>query len=117
MLQIPCRIRPASPRRFAVLVLVCASLVNAQTTLSSQQTPLTERERALLQRIEDLEKRVAALEGKATPQAEAPRTSVLGGAATGAAATTTSAASNSQPEQAVKQGLLGLPGTTLNFYF
>src|SRR5262249_53859609 len=86
------------------------------------QTPLTERERALLERIESLEKRVAALEGRSAAAPQAPRSSVLGAPATGAAAATaataaTPAASNVQSPDATQRGILGLPGTTLNFYF
>lgn len=93
--------------RTVVLLSICCAQANAQA-------PLTDRERQLMDRIDALEKRVAALEGKlpppaAPPAAVAPVTSVLGAAATGAAA-------NIQSEQAVKQGILGLPGTTLNFY-
>jgi hypothetical protein len=91
-----------------VLLLCCAGGLTAQT---AAQAPLTDRERALLEKIESLEKRVAALEGKSPLPSETPRTSVLGGAATGAAA-----GANQQTEEAVKQGILGLPGSTLNFY-
>jgi hypothetical protein len=104
--------------RFAAVLLYCAGLSIAQTA----DSPLTPRERQLLDRIEALEKRVAALEGTppaATPVTATPRTSILGPSATGAAAAaeTGAAAANTQSEAAVKQGLLGLPGTTLNFYF
>jgi Putative beta-barrel porin-2, OmpL-like. bbp2 len=102
--------------RLTGLVLCCAGLAHSQTQAGVQQ-PLTERERALLDRIESLEKRVAALEGKAPVAAQAPRSSVLGSAATGAAAATTAAAANVQSPDATKRGILGLPGTTLNFYF
>ncbi|MFN7995999.1 MAG: porin [Bryobacteraceae bacterium] len=88
---------------------------------TSAEAAALEREQALLQRMEMLEKRVATLEARlaATTEAkvapapvpESPRTSVLGAAATGA-----SAAANVQTEAAAKAGILGLPGTTLNFY-
>jgi hypothetical protein len=94
--------------RFAGAVLCCAGLLSAQ---SPDQAPLTDREREFLNRIEVLEKRMAALESRmasaSSPTPETPRSSILGSAA----------AANTQPEQAVKQGQLGLPGTTLNFYF
>ena len=93
-------------------VLCCGVPLLAQTA-SQVQPPLTDRERQLLERIESLEKRVAALEGRPSTPAESPK-SVLGATATGAAATP--AAANVQSEQATKQGFLGLPGTTLNFY-
>jgi hypothetical protein len=69
------------------------------------QTPLTDRERALLERIDALEKRVAALEGKSAIPAAQP------------ASSTTQAAASPQQADATKSGILGLPGTTLNFYF
>jgi hypothetical protein len=97
--------------RFAGLILCGGSLLTAQTTTPTNQTPLTDRERALLDRIESLEKRVAALEGKGPAVAEAPRTTEIGGAATGAAG------ANTQTEDATKPGVLGLTGSTLNFYF
>jgi len=100
---------------FAGLILCCANLLTAQTTTRADQTPLTERERALLDRIDALEKRMAALEGQAPARAEAPRTSVLGATGTGTAATP--AAANTQSEEATKRGILGLPGSTLSFYF
>lgn len=70
-----------------IAALLSAALLSAQ--------PLTDRERALLQRVEDLEKRVAALEGRSTPQPQPEPTPA---------------------EQATKEGILGLPGTTLNLY-
>ena len=95
---------------FAGLVLSFSPFLAAQTAAQADQAPLSVRERALLDRIERLEKRVAALEGKDTAApAEAPRTSVLGSAATGAAANTPS-------DQDASRGILGVPGTTLNFY-
>lgn len=108
--------RVATPSTLAIAALCCCGFLSAQST-PSPQTPLTDRERALLDRIEALEKRVAALEGKSPANPDTPR-SVLGTAATGAAATAiTPAAANAQTEQATKSGILGLPGTTLNFYF
>jgi hypothetical protein len=98
----------ANVRRIACLILLCGALVSAQTTPASDQAPLTERERALLSRIEDLEKRVAAMEARSAPQSEAVSVPVATGAAP--------AAANTQPDEAVKKGILGLPGTTLNFY-
>lgn len=97
----------AAACRVAGLVLLSSFLLSSQTPSSGDQTPLTDRERALLQRVEDLEKRMAALEGRPTPQAETPA---------GAAAVVASASANTQTEQGVKDGILGLPGTTLNLY-
>lgn len=105
--------------RLAGLIVCWCGLLPAQAP--DAQASLTERERALLDRIESLEKKVAALEVRlpAAPAtaapSDAPRTSVLGAATTGAAAL--AAASNTQPAEAAKQGILGLPGTTLNLYF
>jgi len=67
--------------------------------MAAQTAPLTDRERALLDRIEALEKRLDALEGKTTATSAPP------------------AAANVQTEEGAKRGILGLPGTTLNFYF
>ena len=118
MVQVPSNTLAATVCRLAGLTLFCSALLSAQTPSSADQGPLTDRERALLRRVEELEKRVAALEGRgAAAQAETARTSVLGAAATGAAAAIASPAANTQSEQATKQGILGLPGTTLNFYF
>jgi hypothetical protein len=100
--------------RFGVSVLLCAWLLPAQTP--EVQAPLTERERALLDRVEALDKRVAALEAALSRSAAVPTGGVLGSSATGAAATPTAAA-NVQTEEGAKRGVLGLPGTTLNFYF
>src|SRR5215813_15102184 len=94
--------------RLAGLIVCWCGLLPAQAP--DAQTPLTERERALLDRIESLEKKVAALEARlpaaapAQVAAEAPRTSVLGGAATGAAAAGVHATSNTQSADATKQG-------------
>lgn len=104
---------PALPR-FAGVVLCCGSLLSAQTPPISQ-APLTDRERALLQRIERLEKRVAAFEAQTCAAPEAPQTIVPGGAVTGAADGVTAA--NIQAGESTKRGILGLPVTTLNFYF
>jgi hypothetical protein len=61
-----------------------------------------------------MDKRIAALEA-ALSRSAAPAASVLGAAATGSAATPPAAA-NVQTEEGAKRGILGLPGTTLNFY-
>jgi hypothetical protein len=100
--------------RLAAVIVSFGGLMHAQTPANAQ-APLTDRERALMDRIEALEKRVAALEGKPPTAAEAPRTAVLGATATGAAAAP--AAADSQSGAAAKQDILGLSGTTLNFYF
>lgn len=114
-------------RAFPILgfAICCALSLYAQAPPADQ--PLTPREQTLLDRINDLEKRLAAVEAKLPPTAqEAPRTSVLGSAATGAAAIpgtptaatgAVTAAANTQAAVDTQRGILGLPGTTLNFYF
>lgn len=103
-----------APYRFISLILCWGWLLGAQAA-SMNQAPLTERERELLARIESLEKRVAALEGSPTATSETPQRRMPGGVADATA--TTAAAANTQSEEAAKRGILGLPGTTLNFYF
>jgi hypothetical protein len=88
--------------------------LSAQTA-STSPVQLSDRERELLDRIATLEKRVAALEGKSSGTEQPAPGSVLGAAATGAAAMPVAA--NTQSEEAAKRGVLGLPGSTLNFYF
>ncbi len=100
--------------RLAGVVLCCASALLARTPAS--QAPQSERERALLDRIEALDKRVAALEAALSRSPAAPAGSVPGSTATGAAATPAPAA-NVPTEEGANRGILGLPGTTLNFYF
>ena len=95
----------------AAVSLYCRPAL-ARTAAPVDQNPLTSREQALVDRIESLEKRVTALEAKTAAPAVASPTSVLGGAATGAAAV----AANTSTDEATHRGVLGLPGTTLNFY-
>lgn len=101
-------------RRLSSLVL-CGGWLLVVQAASADQSPLTDRERELLARIEILEKKVAALEAgpaakSGTPQPPAPV------AAPGVSERTAVAAST-QPDEDTKRGILGLPGTTLNFYF
>src|ERR1041384_3527977 len=108
-------VRTSAPRigRLAGLIFCCQGLLPAQAPVP--QPSLTERERALLDRVESLEKKVAALEARlpaaAAPAApsEVPRSSVLGGAATGAAAAMGTASTTQSPD-ATKPGILGLSG-------
>jgi len=113
------RVRALGALRFAGLAVCCTLLLPAQQP-AADQTPLTPREQAMLDRIEKLEKEMAALQAKLNPATApaTPQTSVLGAAATGAAATTNapSAAANTLSEAETKQGILGLPGTTMSFY-
>jgi hypothetical protein len=123
---------PLCFKQLSVLLLaaVSASLAAAQTT-SDGEAPLTARERMLLERIDALEKRVNVLESRSAPVARPPspqatQPAVPGAAASGAAAAASAplpagaeaqpGAANTTTEAATARGILGLPGTTLNFY-
>ena len=97
------------PSKIAGILIYCGVLAAAQTPAATDPGPMSAREHALLDRIENLEKRVTALEGKATVEAHP--------LAAAAPIVSTAAAANTLPEDATKHGILGLPGTTLNFYF
>ena len=100
-------------RTLLYVALCWGGLLTAQTA-GIDQAPLTGRERELLRRIESLEKRVAALEGAPATTSATPRQRVPEAVVSGAVRTATP--SNTVPEEATRRGILGLPGTTLNFY-
>ena len=95
------RLPERAPRRVRLVgfLLVCGSLLSAQTGL-------TDRERALLERIESLEKRLAAVESRIGTENKVPEV----------AAVAPAPAASTQSAEATKSGILGLPGSTLNFY-
>jgi hypothetical protein len=113
VLALACRLARVEYRA-AGLLLCCGALLAAQTAAGSE-APLTARERELLNRIDALEKRVAALEGRAAapPDPTSPAVTAAPAPATAAAA----AAPAVHAAEAARRGILGLPGTTLNFYF
>jgi hypothetical protein len=100
---------------FAGMLFCCGGLLQGQGPPSAQ-VPLTERERSLLDRIEVLEKKMAALEARLSVASTTPSASAPAPASTGSVAAVAPTAPNPQSDTARKEGILGLPGTTLNLY-
>ncbi len=99
--------------RLAGLILCWGGLLAAQTG-SAPEAPLTSRERELLNRIEILEKKMAAMEGASTTKSEPGRHQVSKDATDDISEPMTAA--KDQSKASTERGILGLPGTTLNFY-